>query len=112
METVLSYFPGQQVTIFLETIDGYGARSDSATLPLVTRIIFPGFTLASGYPQAMIKLDVGLYYAQFILPTGASAVGSYLVDTIFTNPVNGSLNHKMYQIVVTAPFGNFSTTIG
>jgi hypothetical protein len=113
MAQVLSYFPGQTVTIYLETTDGYnGVRTDSATMPVVTRIIFPSLTLSSGYPQDMTKLDTGLYYHHFILPTGADAVGSYLVDVEFTNPQNNLLNSVTYQVVVTAPFGNYSATIG
>jgi len=112
MTQTLSYFPGQLVTIFLEvkTIDGY--RADSLTVPMVTRIIFPGFTLASGYPSAMTNLDTGLYYAQFTIPTGATAVGSYLVDVAYTNPTTSIINYEIYQVVVTAPFGNFGTTSG
>jgi len=108
---VLSYFPGQKVTIFLETTDGYGTRVDSTTAPTVDRIIFPGLTLATGYPQMMTQLDTGLYYYQFTLPTGAASVGSYLVDVSFTNYQN-VINTHGYQITVSAPFGNFSTTIG
>lgn len=108
----LNYFPGQKVTIFLETTDGYGSRADSSTIPLVNRVIFPGFTLASDYPQIMIQLDIGLYYYQFILPTGAISVGSYLIDVVFVNPTNDAITTTGYQILVSAPFGNFSTTIG
>ncbi len=108
----LSYFPGQRVTVFLETTNNLGVRVDSATTPAVNRIIFPGFTLASDYPQVMTQLDTGLYYYQFILPTGAIAVGSYLVDVIFTNPTNDTVVITSYHILVSAPYGNFSTTIG
>jgi hypothetical protein len=112
MMQILSYFPGQQATVFLETLDADGIRTDSSTVPLVTRIIFPGFTLAEGYPMEMTQLDTGLYYTQFTLPTGSTAVGSYLVDVSFTNPANDTITQQAYQIVVTAPFGNFGTTTG
>jgi hypothetical protein len=112
MTEILSYFPGQHVTVFLETVDGYNVRSNSPTPPVVTRVIFPGFTLASGYPLLMTQLDVGLYYSTFTLPTGSTAVGNYLVDVSFTNPANGMVNNKTYQLIVTAPFGNFGTTTG
>lgn len=111
MIEVLPCFPGQTVTVFLETLDSDGYRTDSPTLPMVTRIIFPAFTLATGYPAAMTKLDTGLYYAQFTIPTGAVSVGSYLVDIEYTNPSTIILNTKLYQILVTSPYGNFSTTI-
>lgn len=111
MTQILSYFPGQKATVFLEVKDGYGTRVDAPTLPVVTRVIFPGLTVATGYPQSMIQLDTGLYYHQFILPTGAVSVGTYLVDVSYVNPNNSAINSETYQIIVTAPFGNFSTTV-
>lgn len=109
---ILSYFPGQKVTIFLETVDINNIRTDSVSIPVVTRVIFPEFTLASSYPQDMIQLDIGLYYYQFTLPVGAVSIGSYLIDVSFINPANGNSNNEIYQVIVNAPFGNFGTTIG
>lgn len=115
MTEILQYFPGQQVTIFLETLDANGQRTndgyDGYTVPVVTRIILPGFTLAIGYPQPMKQLDIGLYTFQFILPTGAVAVGSYLVDVAYISAINGFVNYQTYQIIVTAPFGNYGITV-
>lgn len=108
---IINYSPGQKTTFFLETVDGYGERADGYALPVVTRIIFPDLSLASGFPQNMTKLDTGLYYYQFTLPIGATAVGSYFVDVSFTNLINGMTNHAGYQIVVNAPYGNYGTSI-
>jgi hypothetical protein len=114
MTEILQYFPGMQATIFLETLDANGQRTDdgygSYTVPVVNRIILPGCTLAAGYPQPMTQLDVGLYTFQFILPIGAVSIGSYLVDVVYTNYV-GYVNYQTYQIIVTAPFGNFGVTV-
>lgn len=108
MPTVLNYTPGQQVTIFQEVKDGYGQRTDDGYIPAVDRIFFPPlFQQLPNYPQSMIRLDTGLYYFQFTLPPGAASVGSWLVDIIFLNPATGLLNFNTYQIVVTAPFGNY-----
>jgi hypothetical protein len=113
MPTVLNYTPGQQVTIFQEIKDGYVQRTDDGYVPVVTRIFSPpNFMPLTGYPQRMTRLDTGLYYFQFTLPQGAVAVGSYLVDITFLSPATGLLNTNTYQIVVTAPFGNFGVTIG
>jgi len=112
MLQTLSYFPGQTATIFLETLDGYGRRADGYTVPVITRLIFPDLTLAAGYPKNMTKLDVGLYYYQFVLPIGAIAVGSYLVDIAYINPTTLYANTALYQIAVNAPFGNYGTTVG
>lgn len=112
MAQILQFFPGQTVKIFLETKDGYGTRTDAAELPVVTRVILPGLTIAADYPQDMILLDTGLYYFQFNLPTGSAAVGSYLVDVSYINPANGANNSEIYHIIVSAPFGNYSASVG
>lgn len=112
MTTILSYLPGQQVTFFQEMVDVDGVRTDGYGVPVVSKIIFPGFTLAAGYPQDMIRIDTGLYYFQFTLPSLAASVGSYLADITYLNPTTGLVNNSTYQIVVTAPFGNFGLTVG
>lgn len=112
MPTVLNYTPGQQVTIFQEVKDGYGQRTDDGYVPVVTRIFSPpNFMPLTGYPQHMTRLDTGLYYFQFTLPQGAAAVGSFLVDISYLDPVSSLLFTDTYQIVVTAPFGNFGVTV-
>ena len=111
MPQTLSFFPGQQVTIFLETKDGYGVRTDCSELPVVSKILFPALTLASGYPQDMINIETGLYYYQFTLPTGATAVGNYLIDVSYLHPDTGYVNTEIYNILVSAPFGNYSASV-
>lgn len=122
MTDILSYFPGMKVTVFLETKDADGYRANSATTPVVTRIfgfnsldgytLYDGYIKTDGYQQNMTKIDTGLYYVNVTLPKGASSVGCFLIDVTYTNPLNNKPNKQTYQIVVTAPFGNFSTTIG
>lgn len=117
MGQVLSYFPGQLVTVWLQTLDGYtGLRADPSSVPMVNRIIMPGFTLATGYPQSMSRLDIGLYYSQFTIPTGAAALGSYLIDVSYPtidqlDGYVGGTSYALYEVVVTAPYGNFGTVV-
>lgn len=114
--TELYYFPGQKATVFLETLNASGARADGYTAPdgypSITRVIFPDLSLAANFPQNMVKLDVGLYFFQFTLPTGATSVGSYLVDGYYNLPGTANYTRPLWQIIVTAPFGNFGTTSG
>lgn len=108
----LSYSPGQVATIFLEITDGYSnVRQDSLTTPLVMRIFKPDLTYMDGYIQEMDRIDVGLYTFKFTLPSGAAAVGSYLVDVAYTDP-DGFNSNVAYQILVNSQFGQFGTTIG
>jgi hypothetical protein len=123
--TQLYYFPGQKATVFLETlgVDGY-TRTDvtipfdgyvdgyGAPVPVITRVIFPDLSLALNFPKIMVHVDTGLYYFQFTLPTGAASVGSYLVDVTYNKPGTDYFIYKFYQLIVTAPFGNFGVTVG
>lgn len=127
MIQTLFYSPGQTATVFLEILNVNGARADGYKAdgyfadgyfadgyakPIITRLIFPDLTLAAGYPVFMTKLDTGFHYYQFVLPSGASAVGSYIVDIEYINPTTLLINTSLYQISVNAPYGNFSTTSG
>jgi hypothetical protein len=114
---LLYYSPGQRATIFLETLDGYGygTRADTVFTPTIDRVIFPNLSLADDFPQDMVKLDTGLYYYQITLPTGADAVGSYLIDASYLRNVDGYTdgyyNIQAYQILVTSPFGNYNASV-
>ncbi len=134
MLQTLFYSPGQTATIFVETLDSSGVRTDASVdgylgesvededyidgyidsyhNPMVVRLVFPDLTLADDYPVHMVKLDVGLYYYQFVLPTGAAAVGSYLVDVSYTHPTTLLVNTALYQIAVNAPYGNYGVSTG
>lgn len=107
---ILFHSPGQTATLFLELTDGYGGRVDAPELPTIDRVFLPNLTTASNYPQNMNQLDTGLYYFRLTLPTGATAVGSYLVDASFVNPITLYTNSISYQIIVTAPYGIYSVT--
>lgn len=108
----LYFSPGEKVTIFLDTFDNSGVRADGYYTPVVTRIVFPDLSLATGFPADMTKLDTGVYYFKFTLPTNATSVGSYLVDVTYWDPTGAEERQKLYHIIVTAPFGNFSVTPG
>ena len=104
----LYYSPGQKVSLFLETLNASGIRTDGYTVPVVNRIFLPSLLLSTGLPTNMTKVDVGLYTYQFTLPINATSIGSYLVDVSYNNPANNLTNTALYQVIVTAPFGNYS----
>lgn len=119
MTTVLNYSPGQQATIIFQTLNALGERSDGyndgygnppGQLPQITRIIFPNLSLASGYPQYMMRLDVGLFMAQFTLPTLASSVGTYIVDILFNNPNTGLYENDLILVNCQAPQGQYTAS--
>lgn len=113
MSNILSYFPGQKVTVIHQVfnLDGYrsdGYLTDGYSAPIIARIVFPDFSLAVGYPQAMTKLDTGLYSFSFTLPIGAVSIGLYFVDIYWYHPNTLSLQQDIVQVVVTAPFGTYT----
>lgn len=119
MAHILTYSPGQVVTVYLETrdtdgylADGYydGYAIDGYTSPIVKKIILPDMTSLSGYPHVMTKIETGTYYYQFTLPTGATAVGSYLVEIAYREPDTDLIKFSFYQVQVNAPFGLYSAT--
>ena len=110
MSYILNYAPGQTATMVFQTLDSLGARSDGYGIPVVTRIISPSLTLATGFPHPMTRLDVGLFMFQFVLPVLASAVGTYIADISYQNPDTGNPKATFFQIVVSAPFGQYSVS--
>jgi hypothetical protein len=120
MSYILSYSPGQTVTVYLETknSDGYYADGyygglstiDGYELPTLHRMILPDLTLDGYYPQPMTKLDTGIYCYRFTLPTGAPSVGTYFVDLAYREPTSGLEKFLSYLINVSAPYGLYSTT--
>jgi len=126
MSYLLNAFPGQSVTVIFESLltdgyrsDGYIASAGPAdgygvdgyyTLPVVERVLMPGSILAAGYPKKMTRVDHGLYSFTFTLLTGATAVGSYIVDVVYVNPATLAYATTFFQIVVSAPFGQYSVS--
>jgi hypothetical protein len=119
MTNVLNYSPGQQATIIYQVLNAAGERTDAfdgyggnpGTPPTITRIIFPNLSLAGGYPQAMTRLDVGLFTFQFTLPILATSVGSYIVDILYYNPDSpNQYKNDLVQVICTAPFGQYSAS--
>lgn len=110
MSQILQHSPGQQVTLVFEILDANGVRSDGymGSLPQVSRIVFPTLTLAADYPKDMTKIDDGLFFFKFTLPAGSSAVGTYIADIAWFDPDTSDLKQTFFQIVVTAPFGNYT----
>lgn len=118
MSNILSYGPGQVATIIHQVFNADGYRADGYNfinsgplgVPMVTRVVYPDLTLAANYPAAMKKIDTGLYTFSLTLPSGAISVGSYIVDISWYHPTTHTLQQDLVQIVVTAPFGQYSVT--
>lgn len=95
--------PGSAVSIILETKIN-NQRIDGYSTPFVSKVILPDLSLSPIYPINMIRIDTGIYYHRFVLPSGIAAVGNYLVDVSWTDTENNSFK-ELYQVVVSPSSG-------
>ncbi len=110
----LYYDAGQEATVTLETDyrDGYGTSIDPLT-PIVAGVFMPDMTAMDGFPIDMVRLgtEVGTFIAKFWMPTGLTAVGTYLCIVRWVDPTTMFEHKQTYSIVVGVPFGN-ATVVG
>jgi hypothetical protein len=103
--------PGQVITLPIQTLDGYGSRTDGYQ-PTIESILLPNSTFATGYPIVMNKIDTGFYISRITIPTGASALGTYIVSILYDDPANPA-HHEIWKIFLincSLPFGNSSVS--
>lgn len=103
--------PGQVVSLTIQTLDGYGSRVDGY-VPQVMSIFLPSSTYASGYPTFMSRIDTGFYISRITIPTGASALGTYIASVLWDDPADPD-NHEIWQVFminVASAFGNSSVS--
>lgn len=93
---------GQLIRLVIQTLDGYGNRSDGY-IPIVQSIIFPDLSVAAGYPQFMVNLSTGLYTHGLQLPIGADSLGTYIASIYWEE--NDLPKWETFAINVARPFG-------
>lgn len=99
--------PGQTVKIVIETKNSDGYRVDGYT-PTIDSVYFPSGSTASGYPASMTALETGLYYRSLTLPSGSTALGTFIVSCSWTHPTTATTQYEVFLIQVAMPFGNSS----
>jgi hypothetical protein len=109
MVNILNYPPGALVTILLETLNDMGVREDGYSVPVVSRLMVPDLSESMLYPLNMVRISTGLYYHRFTLPTGAVAVGSYIVDLSWTTAANEP-KQGVVQVVCSSAGGSYSVS--
>lgn len=109
MSEVLQYAPGSQVTVLLQTLNAAGVREDGYSVPVVHSVILPDLSVSLLYPLNMIKISTGLYYHKFTLPSGAAAIGTYIVDLSWTTAGNAP-KQDFVQIICMSSGGQFSVS--
>jgi hypothetical protein len=109
LTTAIFANPGQKVTLAVQVLDGYGARTDGY-IPSVNNIYFPNLSTAAGFPIVMTRIETGLYVYQLTIPAGAASVGTFLANVKFLDPSTGYTIWQLFQINVALPFGNSSVS--
>jgi hypothetical protein len=102
--------PGKNVTIAVQVLDGYG-RSDGYGSPVVDWVRFPSGLMAADFPQAMTRIEQGVYAYTLSIPSGMSSVGTFIVSASYSDPLDQSLTKfELFLINVALPFGNSSVS--
>ena len=76
---------------------------DGYYVPVVVSVMFPDLTLARGYPIPMKRLATGLYAQGVQLPTGACALGTYIITV--SRMEHGNFILETYAVNAARPFG-------
>lgn len=93
---------GQTIRLVVQTVDGYGNREDGY-IPIVDSIIYPDSSVLVGYPREMTRISTGLYYTNLTIPTGTTALGSYIASVYFVE--NDLMKWETFVINASRPFG-------
>ena len=103
MTIAISVNPGQTAIIAVQTLDGYGQREDGY-IPQVDFVLDPSGEQLIGYPVAMSAIATGLYNSAIVIPTGITAVGTYLASVSYIN-IEGYVTSEIFLIHAARPFG-------
>lgn len=103
MNDIIYATPKQVLTLFFEVFNSTQQRADSPSDPLITSIYNPNFDLLDGYPAAMTNINVGLYSFTMTMPTGPTAVGTYIISIIWKDPDTSDQKQTHYQIICKSP---------
>ena len=103
--TAVNARTGQTVRLAIQTVDGYGTRTDGYT-PVVTQVLFPDFSIAAAYPTGMTRIDTGLYVHGLEIPSGQEAIGTFIASVFFLQPITNNPVWETFTIQVDRPYGN------
>ena len=106
----ISANPGQTITVAVQVTDSNGQRVDGY-VPQVDFVILPSGSQFSGYPENMVLETQGLYTASIVIPSGLTAIGTYVVSASWTHPNTGFTQYEVFLINVALPFGNATVTM-
>jgi len=109
MTTGMFANPGQTIILAVEVLDSNGSRVDGY-IPTLDSVLDPSGTALSGFPDAMTRLSLGLYNLGVSIPSGITAIGTYIASASWEHPDTGFTQYDLFLINVALPFGTASAT--
>lgn len=107
--TGISANPGQTVVLAVEVLNGQGSRVDGYQ-PTLNFVRAPDGSDLPGFPSVMPRDSVGLYNLGVSIPTGITAIGTYIASASWTHPTLATTQYQLFMINVALPFGTATAT--
>lgn len=106
MTISIGAIPGQAILLAVEILDNTGTRVDgyAPTLDFVKRP--NGYNLAGS--TAMTRMNVGLYKVSVSVPSGITAIGTYIASVSWVHPDTAATQYELFLINVALAYGTIN----
>jgi len=101
--------PGQTIVLAVGVLNNQNSRQDGY-VPTVDFVRDPSGSDLTGFPAVMVRDSVGLYDKGVSIPTGVTAIGTYIASVSWTHPDTAATQYELFLINVALPFGTASAT--
>ena len=101
--------PGQTIVLAVEVLNSQNSRLDGYA-PTLDFVRDPSGGDLVGFPAAMVRDSVGLYNLGVDIPTGVTAIGTYIASASWAHPNTTETQYQLFLINVALPFGTASAT--
>lgn len=102
--TQISSTPGQSVGISVEVLDVNGERVDGY-IPQIDYVINPLNVMQNGFPLNMTNRAVGVYNSNITIPSGVTAIGTYIASVSWSRPGRALTQYQVFLISISLPLG-------
>ena len=103
MTVSLNANPGQTILLGVQILNNNGSRLDGYA-PTFNYLRNPsGSTVVS--PTLMTNIDTGLYQISITVPSGITAIGTYIGSASWTHPDTSETQYELFLINVHLAFG-------
>ena len=96
--------PGQTIILAVEVLNSQGSRIDGYA-PTMDFVLDPSGSGLSEFPSSMTRLNTGLYNIGISVPTGITAIGTYIASASWAHPETAATQYQLFLINIALPFG-------